>query len=169
MNVPCAQQTTAAHCQSTPIGVRHEVRPADSSRDDAAAFTTAPIVDVPAQVYNILRSIRVVLYEAIAAQLIKPSNGYSSIADLTGVMVTNYGSDMSIDEVSGVVTNFGSQYFDVCQLNGSLAFKDKAPLTVPCWFAFQTQIQLYTKLLIESAAHHQVVRPKPKLGQIARK
>ena len=67
-------------------------------------------------------------------------------------MVTNYGSDMSIDEVSGAVTNFGSQYFDECQLNGSLAVKDKSPLTVPCWFAFQTQIQLSTKLPTESAA-----------------
>ena len=51
-----------------------------------------------------------------------------------------------------VVTNFGSQYFDVCQLNGSLAVKDKSPLTVPCWFAFQTQMQLCTKSPIESAA-----------------
>ena len=76
-DIPCAQQTRAAHCQSTLIGVRHEARPADSSRDDSAAFMTAPIVDIHALVYNILRSIRVVLYEAVAAQLIQPSNGYS--------------------------------------------------------------------------------------------
>ena len=50
-------------------------------------------------VYKAIRTIRVVLGEAITEKIITPSEGFSSVADLAAALDVKYASNMSLDIV----------------------------------------------------------------------
>ena len=57
-------------------------------------------------------------------------------------MVTTFEVDLSVDYVTQLVNRFGAQFFDICYVNGSLAIKDKSPITVPMVFTYQKMMKL---------------------------
>ena len=135
---PCPQLNIVAHCLLPPSNVHSMARPAAASEDDSAAFNAPPTLDIPQQVYKILRSIRVVLNDVIIAKRI--TNAYFSVADFTREIVTNHVSDLNIEQVSEMVISFGGQFFDTSFNNGSWQFQDKSFLTVPGMLPFKFHI-----------------------------
>ena len=68
---------------------------------DTVAFEAVPLSQMHQDVYKAIRTIRVVLGEAIAEKIITPCEGFSSVAELTAVLDVKYGSNMSFDLVFG--------------------------------------------------------------------
>ena len=75
---------------------------------DLADFLTIPLIRTPPATYEALRTIRVILSEAIYRQIITPRNGYVVVAALTGVMDVTFGCSMSLEEVLVILCKFGS-------------------------------------------------------------
>ena len=92
--------------------------------------------------YEALRTIRVILSEAIYRQIITSCNGYVAVAALTGVMNVTFGCSISLEEVLGILCKFGSQYVEVISPEGLWLVKNKSPSTVPNWFTFRPQSQV---------------------------
>ena len=75
-----------------------------------------------------------VLQEAVANHGIRSFNGYVVVAELVPIMAATLQFYMSVDDVTELVNRFGDQFLDICYVSGSLAIKDKSPLTVPSVF-----------------------------------
>ena len=134
-------------------------RPAAASEDDSAAFNAPPTLDIPQQVYKVLRSIRVVLNEVITANRI--TNGYLSVADLTREMVTNHGSDLNIEQVSEMVTSLGAQFFDASPTMepGQSKTNRLVPFHVCFLFNLIFSCSPNVRLLLHSVRHKLTVVP----------
>ena len=109
---------------------------------DLADFLTIPLIRSPPATYEALRTIRVILSEAIYRQIITSCKGYVAVAALTGVMNVTLGCSISLGEVLGILCKFGSQYVEVIRPEGLWLVKDKSPSTVPNWFTFRPQSQV---------------------------
>ena len=92
------EQNIDATCPSPAVSASQET-PAVDGIIDPAAFEVAPISQMPQDVCNAIRTIRVVLGEAIAETILTPSDGFSSVAELTAVMDVKNCSNMSLDLV----------------------------------------------------------------------
>ena len=67
-------------------------------------------------------------------------------------MAASFQSDMSLDDVTVLVNRFGDQFLDTCYVSGSLAIKDKAPLTVPSAFTYKKKLRLTSANATPSSA-----------------
>ena len=145
------KQSIDATCPSPAVSASQEA-PAVDCIIDPAAFEVAPTSQMPQDVYKAIRTIRVVLGEAITSKIITPSDGFSPVAELTAVLDVKYGSNMSLDLVLWLLSQFGAQYVDLTMLNGLWVVKDKAPLIVPGWYTFKQHSLLSVAVPTESAA-----------------
>ena len=129
------------------------MRPAEGDVDESnSSFAAIPFVDIPRHTLLVLRSIRVVLQEAIANYGISSFNGYAAVADLVLMMAASFQSDMIVDGVTELVNRFGDQFWDIRYVSGSLAIKDKSPLTVPSAFTYQKKPRLIAENATPSSA-----------------
>ena len=72
------------------------------------------------------------------------------VADLVEAMVTSFQAKLRVDHVIQVVNRYGAQFFNIGYEGGSLAIKDKAPLTVPSVYSYKKTMNLTAETVTSS-------------------